>query len=339
MIEPTASPTEMPTTPIEDRLYDYKNPDFDVQAVVGDLPTRRPRVIKTFLKTTAGTLGLTAALFMGADRLSGEDVFRHHNEVAQAMAAVDDAEERILTLDYQDQQQQIQNLERLQEIQVVEEATYAELSASLGQACVTLFIPYTDGQRLGDVSEDSMVSDVINTPGLPCGDQPSAVRSNFRSFEGARLNVLDRPPDEPTDQEEVFTVDGKKQGVETFVPIPSDDRYVAENELDRVSRHLQELQSKTAGIEGDYRDAQWPNALWPGALVAVAVGLGAAARAQKNVKFQRYLLAQQRIVAATENRFIGYNTISKTVADLRREFARKLIAAHVPNAERKHSKW
>lgn len=301
------TPVTMPKTPIDSHRYDYKNPDFDVQAVVGDLPTRRSRAIKTFIYTTAGTLGLTAAMFMSVDFLNGESLSDHRNDIAEAEVAVDEAEDAVLAEDYREQQQQVADEER-----------YDDLVVSLGEGCVALFQPYVDGEVLGDVAEDGMVNDVIGTPGQACGDRPTEIRRSFREFEVAYQDVQNETN---VGTAEVFDADGTNDG--------------AQEELDRELRHLAEIQSQTADVERDHHDAQWPNALWPGALAAVAIGLGAAAGSRIGVPYSRYELAQARLATAIYHRGFTVSISREIDWHTANELANEIAKRHVPDAKKR----
>lgn len=73
------------------------------------------------------------------------------------------------------------------------EAGYAGLSATVGEACLTLAGPYRQGEVLGDKEEDVVVSDILQSQDSACGSNAIEVRTSvvaIRSYDKDWENVF-----------------------------------------------------------------------------------------------------------------------------------------------------
>lgn len=150
---PKGQPELASAIPIDFQSFSLEHPQFDAVAVVGKLPNPRLRALRRF--------ALTFAIIAGAGL--GVDTIYDAVESSRASTAnsqLDEASEAALEADL----------------------TFDRATQDLGEACVTKVEVYVDGASLADTPEGEIVTDLVSSPTQPCGEDPTEVRNQVRTF-------------------------------------------------------------------------------------------------------------------------------------------------------------
>lgn len=65
-----------------------------------------------------------------------------------------------------------------------------KIEIKLGEQCVAAYIPYSAKGPLAKSSEDSVVSDISDLPGQPCGENKTQIRIKLRKLINLQHNIL-----------------------------------------------------------------------------------------------------------------------------------------------------